>query len=467
MRPRLALAFVCVATFLVYLDTSITPVAVPAIRADLGGGASAGQWLLDAYTLAFACLLLTAGSLGDRLGRRPVLLLGVAGFTAASAACAVAPGLGALIAARAAQGAFAAAVVPLSLAATSTLFAEPARRAWAIGLWGGTSGVALALGPLLGGVLVQAAGWRSMFWINLPLGVVALAGLAVTLARTRPAAGGRRIDAPGQLLFIAGVAGATFVLIEGRADGWGSAPILALAVGAAVALAAFAWWQGRAAEPMLPPGLLRRPSVAIACAVNFLGLFGLYAALYLLTTYLQDTQGLSPLQTGLRFLTLFGCLAVAAVRASAVAARLGTRRTMVLGLLCVAAGLAGLPLVADGVGYPGYAWALALLGAGVPLSSGVVAIQAMMGDVPPAQSGTASGVMNTFRQVGAVLGVALAGLLSPERFGRVTSLPLTFTVAAVAAAAAALLTWIMLGRGAARERRTQRLAEAEAGRAAA
>ena len=455
MRSRLVLAFVCVATFLVYLDTSITPVAVPAIRADLGGGASGAQWLLDAYTLAFACLLLTAGCLGDRLGRRAVLLVGIAGFTVASVVCAAAPGLGVLIAARAAQGAFAAAIVPLTLAATSTLFPEPGRRAWAIGIWGGTSGVALALGPLLGGVLVQTAGWRSMFWINLPLGLTALAGLAVTMSPTAPA-GGRRVDVPGQLLFIGGAAALTFVLIEGRADGWQSWPILALAAAGVLALLAFARRQVTAAEPMLPPSLLHIPSVAIACAVNFLGLFGLYAALYLLTTYLQDTLGLSPLQTGLRFLTLFGCLAVAAVRASAVAARLGTRRTMVLGLLCVAAGLAGLPLVAAGVGYAGYAWALALLGAGVPLSSGVVAIQAMMGDVRPALSGTASGTMNTFRQLGAVLGVALAGILSPQRGGTVSSLPTTFIVAAGGAAVAALLTWVVLGRGSARDRETGR-----------
>jgi MFS transporter, DHA2 family, methylenomycin A resistance protein len=455
VRARLVLAFACVATFLVYLDTSITPVAVPAIRADLGGGASGAQWLLAAYTLAFACLLLTAGYLGDRLGRRAVLLLGIAGFTVASAGCAAAPGLGLLIAARAAQGAFAAAVVPLSLAATSTLFAEPGRRARAIGVWGGTSGVALALGPLLGGVLVQTAGWRSMFWINLPLGAVALAGLAATMP-PGARAGGRRMDVPGQLLLIGGAAAVTFVLIEGRVDGWQSRMILALAVGGVAALVAFARWEGRTAEPMLPPSLLRVPSVAIACAVNFLGLFGLYATLYLLTTYLQDSRGLSPLQTGLRFLTLFGCLAVTAVRASAVAARLGTRRTMVLGLLSVAAGLAGLSLVAAGVGYTGYAWALALLGAGVPLSSGVVAIQAMMGDVPPALSGTASGTMNTFRQAGAVLGVALAGILSPERGGTVREMPLTFFVAAAGATAAAAATWIVLGSGSAGDRDADR-----------
>jgi DHA2 family methylenomycin A resistance protein-like MFS transporter len=444
MRSRLVLTFVCVATFLVYLDTSITPVALPAIRADAGGGSTAAQWLLDAYTLAFACLLLTAGSLGDRLGRRNVLVLGIAGFTAASAGCALAPGLGALIAARALQGAFAAAVVPLSLAVTSALFDDARQRARAIGIWGGTSGVALALGPLLGGVLVEVAGWRSLFWINVPIGLLALTGLLATMPSVARAAAARRVDAFGQLLFVSGGGALTFVLIEGHDLGWRSSPTLGLIIVGAAALVLFCWWQARNPDPMLPPGLLRVPSAAIACAVNFLGLLGLYAVLFLLTTYLQDTLRLPALQTGLRFLTLFGCLAAAAVYASSVAARWGTRRTMVTGLVCVAAGLAGLCLVQTGVGYLGYAWALVLLGVGVPLSSGVVAIQAMMGDVPPALAGTASGTVNTFRQFGAVLGVALAGILSPERGGIVHSMHLTFLVAAVGAAAAAVLAAVVL-----------------------
>ncbi|MEU8782774.1 MFS transporter [Streptomyces sp. NPDC048637] len=450
MRSRLVLAFLCAATFLVYLDTSITPVALPALRADVGGGATAGQWLLDSYTLAFACLLLTAGSLGDRLGRRNVLGLGIAGFTLASAGCALAPGVGALIAARAAQGVFAAAVVPLSLAVTSGLFDDARQRARAIGIWGGTSGVALALGPLLGGLLVESAGWRSMFWINIPIGLVALTGLLVTLPAAPRTGGARRVDVLGQLLFVGGGGALTFVLIEGRDRGWLSWPILGLLAVGVLALVLFGWWETRTPEPMLPPGLLRVPTAAIACTVNFLGLLGLYAVLFLLTTYLQGTLGLSALQTGLRFLTLFGCLAVAAVGASSVVARWGTRRTMVTGLVCVAVGLAGLVLVEAGVGYPGYAWALLLLGAGVPLSSGVVALQAMMGDVPPGLAGTASGTVNTFRQFGAVLGVALAGLLSPERGGTVHSMYLTFVVAAVAAGLAAVLTAVVLPKGSAR-----------------
>jgi DHA2 family methylenomycin A resistance protein-like MFS transporter len=420
------LTLVCVATFLVYLDTSITPVAIPAIDADLGAGATAAQWLLDAYTLAFACLLLTAGSLGDRLGRKRMLLIGTAGFTAASVACAAAPDMGFLIGARAVQGVCAAAVVPLSLAVTSGLFSDARERATAIGVWGGTSGVALALGPLLGGVLVQTAGWRSMFWINLPIGLIAIVGLLWTMPKVAPN-GGRRPDLLGQTLFVLGGSALTFALIEGRSYGWGSLPIVALLCGGVVALALFGWWELRTAEPMLPPRLLKIPAVAVACAVNFLGLFGLYAVLYLVTVYLQDTLGLSALGTGLRFLALFGFLGVTAICASAVVARLGTRRTMVAGLLCIAIGLAGLTLLETGVGYAGYGWAFVLLGVGIPLSGGVVAIQAMMGAVPPELGGTASGTMNTFRQFGAVFGVALAGILP------------TPTVTFVVAAAGALL----------------------------
>ncbi|NKQ58321.1 MFS transporter [Amycolatopsis sp. K13G38] len=421
-RPRLVLSLVCVAAFLVYLDTSITPVAIPAINADLGAGATAAQWLLDAYTLAFACLLLTAGSLGDRIGRKTMLLIGTAGFTVASVGCAAAPDIGFLIAARGLQGVCAAAVVPLSLAVTSGLFTGVKARATAIGVWGGTSGVALALGPLLGGLLVQAWGWRSMFWINLPIGLIAFTGLLWTMAFATPS-GGKRPDLLGQTLFVAGGFAVTFALIEGHTYGWG--PMGALAAAGVVALVMFVWWELRAREPMLPPRLLRIPAVAVACAVNFLGLFGLYAVLYLVTVYLQDVVGLSALGTGLRFLALFGFLGVTAICASAVVARLGTRNTMIGGLVCIAVGLVGLTLLETGVGYFGYGWAFVLLGVGIPLSGGVVAIQAMMGAVPPELGGTASGTMNTFRQFGAVFGVALAGILP--------SATVTFVVAAAGA----------------------------------
>ncbi len=480
-RPLFRLALVCVATFMVYLDTSITPVAVPAIRADLHAGVTAAQWLLDAYTLGFAGLLLTAGSLGDRFGRKAVLLAGTAGFSACSVACALAPNPPALIAARAGQGVFAAAVVPLSLAVTSALFADARQRSRAIGVWGGTAGVALALGPLVGGLLVQTAGWESLFWINLPIGATALAGLAWSLegqrrcdhgsvaspeavvpgalpgtGQTGPGGGDaghvptRRVDAVGQLLFILGTGALTVVMIEGGGYGWHSPMTVGLACTSIVALAFFALWELRCRQPMLPPRLLRIPAVAVACAVNFLGLFGLYAVLFLLTLYLQDSLHLSPLETGVRFLALTGFLGIGAVSAAGVVRRLGTRTTMVLGLLLVTLGLGGLTLVETGNGYFSYGWALVLIGVGIPLSSGVVAIQAMMAAVPADLAGTAAGTMNTFRQFGAVFGVALAGLLSPQRSNIVTSMYRTFTVAAAGALAGAMLTAIVL-----RERRAR------------
>lgn len=443
-RPHLTLALICVAAFVVYLDTSITPVAVPAIRDEFGSGASIGQWLLDAYTLTFACLLLMAGSFGDRVGRKAVFLFGTTGFALASVWCALAPSAGALIAARAAQGVFAAAVVPLSLALTTELFTDPARRARAIGIWGGIAGVAVALGPLVGGVLVATAGWRSVFWINLPAGVLAVVGLAWALrASATPVA--RALDITGQALFLTASGAVTFALIEGPRLGWASAPIVLLLAVAVLGFGGFVWWERRCEHPLLPPALLRIPPVLVACVVNFLGLFGLYAVLFLMTLHLQDSLGLSPLATGVRFLALTGVLGAVAFVAPKVAARWGSRTTIVAGLLLVAGGLVGMTMlpVTD---YPGYGWALVLIGAGIPLSSGVVAIQSMAGAVPPALMGTASGSMNTFRQFGAVFGVALAGVLSPQVGGEVQAMHVTFLVAAAGAIAGAVVTAVALRR---------------------
>ena len=442
-NPHAMLALICAAAFIVYLDTSITPVAVPAIRAEFAAGVTAGQWLLDSYTLAFACLLLTAGSLGDRFGRKTVLIAGSAGFALCSVACAAAPSATVLIAARAGQGAFAAAVVPLSLAVTSEVFTDPKAKARAIGIWGGIAGIAVALGPLLGGLLVELAGWRSMFWINLPIGLVAVLGLVRLLpASARGKAG--RVDVPGQTLFIVASAALTFALIEGVHLGWTSPVILGLLGLSAVSFLAFGIWESRCPEPLLPPRLLRIPAAVVACVVNFLGLFGLYAVLYLVTVHLQETLGLPPLATGLRFLALTGFLGATAFFASAIAARLGNRRTMISGLVCIAVGLAGLTLLESGGGYATYGWAFVLIGVGIPLSSGVVAIQAMIGAVPPDLTGTASGTMNTFRQFGAVFGVALAGILSPQLGNAVTSMHVTFLFASAGALAGAVVTAIVL-----------------------
>ncbi|WP_037227851.1 MFS transporter [Rhodococcus wratislaviensis] len=439
-RSTLLLLGICAMTFVVYLDTSITPVALPDIVGDVGGGGTAAQWILDAYTLAFACLLLTGGVLGDRLGARRVLLTGTVVFTIASIICAVAPSIGVLVAARALQGVAAAALVPLSVAALSTHIRQPRARARAIGLWGGTAGVALAVGPLLGGLLVTALSWRALFWINIPICLLGWWCLRAALQPGRTASD-RRMDVPGQVLFVAAGCGATLALIEGPHRGWSSPFILGCAAVAVIAIAAFTFWENRTATPLLPQGLLRIPQVAVACSINFLGLFGLYGVLFVLTLYFQRDLGLSPLNTGLRFLPLFGMLGIASLLAASVARRLGTRPTMLTGLFLIGTGLVGLVTIDFSAPPAVYLVALGLLGAGIPLSGGVVAVAAMANAVPATAMGAASGAMNTFRQFGAVFGVAVAALLSPPtQATAVTHLSATFLVAATGAALGAILT---------------------------
>lgn len=443
LRRRALLWGICAVTFIVYLDTSIAPVAIPTIADHLGGGDTAAQWILDAYTLAFACLLLSGGLLGDRFGTRRMLLGGTGAFGLASGVCALAPTMGVLIAGRAMQGVCAAVIVPLSVAALTTHFPDPMARAKAIGLWGGTAGVALALGPLVGGVLVSTEGWQSLFWINIPIAIFALGAMRMSLHhRGKPRSGG--IDLLGQTLFVAAGVGATLALVEGPHRGWTHPFVLATLAVAAVSVAAFVLWERRTERPMLPPGLLRIPEVFAACAVNFLGLFGLYGVLFILTLYLQGERGLSPIATGLEFLPLFGAMGVGSLTASYVAGRLGTRPTMLLGLGSICIGMLGLLSIPAGAPFAVYGVALALLGVGIPLSGGVVAIAAMMNAVPAESVGAASGAMNTFRQFGAVFGVAAAAIASPRVGDEVTSMSTTFVIAAVGALAGAVLTAIVL-----------------------
>ncbi len=442
-RRATLLVGVCAVTFVVYLDTSITPVAIPTIIEHLHGGSTAAQWILNAYTLAFACLLLTGGLLGDRFGNRRILLTGTTAFTAASVLCAAAPSMEALIVGRALQGICAAAIVPLSVAALTIHFPEPRERARAIGLWGGTAGVALALGPLLGGVLVSTAGWRVLFWINIPICIAGYLALRSSLGRTANSSG-KGLDIVGQVLFVLMGSGATLVLIEGPNRGWTSTFVVGAIVLAASTSIAFVWWERRTSNPLLPPTLLRVPEVLAACAVNFLGLFGLYGVMFILTLYLQVERGLTPMGTGLRFLPLFGMLGIGSLVASMIVRRLGTRLTMLTGLACICVGLSGLVSIPLGAPFAVYGLALGLLGIGIPLSGGVVAIQAMMGAVPRSSVGAASGAMNTFRQFGAVFGVAVAAIASPRVGDAVTYMHVTFLIAAAGAAVGAILTAIVL-----------------------
>ncbi|MFD7550994.1 DHA2 family efflux MFS transporter permease subunit [Streptomyces sp. NPDC059816] len=405
----LLLTFICVGIFMVYLDSTIVNVALPEIQQDLSADMTQLQWVINAYALVVACLLLTAGTLGDIFGRKRVFLGGLVGFLVASVLCALAPNYEFLLVARVLQGAAGSIMIPVSLALVSTTYPQPAARARAIGIWAGVGGLALAAGPVLGGILVDAFGWQSIFWVNLPFGVIALVVLAGRLAESK-APNRRRADVVGQVLFVVAMATLVYGLIEASARGWSDPIILGSFAVAAVALAAFIVWELRSQNPMLPMNLFRSPVLVVAGAVNFLGLFGLYGSIFLLTFYLQQVNGLSTTEAGVRFLALNVSIMVFSYVASVAAAKFGPKVPILIGSLASAVGLFELAQLEPGNGFGSYWWAMALLGAGVSLI-GAPATVALLSSVRPEQAGTASGVSNTFRQVGSVFGVALTGTL--------------------------------------------------------
>jgi DHA2 family methylenomycin A resistance protein-like MFS transporter len=401
------LTFVCAGIFMVYLDSTVVNVALPKIQASLGGGVTQLQWVVDAYALALASLLLTSGAAGDIVGRRKMFLLGLVGFTVTSVACALSTTIDALLIARAVQGAVGAGLIPISLALITQLYTEPAKRAKMIGLWAGVGGLALAAGPVIGGGLLDRYGWQSIFWINVPVGIVATLALVKLLPTTQVRVR-QNLDPFGQILFVAAAGLLTYGLIEGNARGWDSALIIGVFAGAVVALAAFLWWQARNPQPLLPLEFFRDRVFAAACAVNFLGIFGLFGAIFLMTLYLQTINGLTPIQTGVRFLALTVSIMVASAIAPNIAKKIGTRAAIVIGSLATMAGCLGLLRLEVGSDFGTYGWALILLGVGVSLC-GAPATIALLASVPDNRAGTASGVSNTFRQIGGVFGVAMAG----------------------------------------------------------
>lgn len=407
-RRGLRLTLLCVGVFMVYLDTTIVNVALPRIQTDLHADIVQLQWIVNAYALVFACLLLTSGTLGDVFGRKRMFLGGLAGFTIASALCAVAPTIELLLAARAVQGVFGSVMIPVSLALISGSYADPVQRARAIGIWAGLGGVALAAGPVAGGLLVDQFGWQSIFWVNVPIGVLGFAALAAVIKESTPVP--RKVDVPGQALFILAIAGATYGLIEGTKLGWGSAPIVTAFAVAAVSIVLFGVWEFRVPQPMLPVSFFRNRVVVVAALVNFLALFGPYASLFLLTLYLQSVNHLTAIQAGLSFLPITVAIMVASYVASMLAARYKPRWLIVIGSVLAAGGLLGFTVLQVGSGFGAYWWSMALVGVGGSMC-GAPATVAMMSAVQPQQAGAASGVSNTFRQVGTVFGTALGGTL--------------------------------------------------------
>jgi EmrB/QacA subfamily drug resistance transporter len=391
------------------LDNTIVNVALPTMQRDLHAGLSGLQWVVDGYTLVFAALLLTGGTLGDLFGRKRFFLAGLATFTLGSLVCGLSGSLGMLVAGRAVQGLGAAVLMPATLALITRAFADPRERAQALGLWAGVSGIALALGPILGGVLVEWVGWHSIFFVNLPIGVLAFY-VAVRLVPESSDPRGHGIDLPGQVLAIAGLGTLTYALIEANTYGWGSPLIVGLFVTAAVAIAAFVAVELRVATPMLDLAFFRNGTFAGANMVGLLVSFGFFGSLVFTTLFFQNVLGYSPIQAGLAGMPCTIAVAVSALFSGRIAGRIGSRLPMAVGMVLMGVGLLLWTQTTSASSYWQIIWALPILGIGNGLVMAPMTA-AVMSTVPGERAGMASATTNTMREIGGVFGVALLGAL--------------------------------------------------------
>jgi DHA2 family methylenomycin A resistance protein-like MFS transporter len=396
----------------VQLDVSVVNVAIRPISDALGGGVSALQWVVGAYTITFAALILTCGALGDRTGARRTYISGVALFTLASMACGAAPGIDALIAARAVQGIGAALLVPCSLTLLRHAHPEPGRRGRAIGLWAAGASIALSGGPLVGGVLIAAVSWRAIFFINAPIGALGIA-LALRYAEETPRSSARSIDLPGQLTGVLALAALAGSLIEGGSRGDGSPPVLAgfaVAVGAGTA---FVLVERRSREPMLPLGLFRIPSFRSAAAIGVAINIAFYGLIFVLSLFFQRAQGMSPLHAGLAFAPMTAVVFAVNILAGRLSSGSSARPLVVVGALCLGGGSLGL-LGADAHStYLALVAQLVAIGAGLGLIVPIITA-ALLGSVEPSRAGVAAGTLNSARQSGSVIGVAVCGSLAAQ-----------------------------------------------------
>ena len=406
MRNRTLWTFVItsVALFMVTLDNLVVTTAIPVIRNDLGASLESLEWTVNAYTLTFAVLLLTGAALGDRFGRRRTFSVGVGIFTAGSVAAALAPSIGMLNLARAVQGLGGAIVLPLTLTILSAAV-PPNKRGLALGAWGGISGLAVALGPVVGGAIVQGISWQWIFWLNVPIGI-ALVPLAMTrLTESYGPAG--KLDLGGLGLSSAGLFGIVWGLVRGNAQGWASPEILgSLSVGV-VLLAAFVAWELRAENPMLPMRFFRNRTFTLANTASLFMFFGMFGSIFLLSQFFQTVQGYSPLGSGLRILPWTIAPMFIAPIAGALSDKIGGKTFIGAGLALQALGLAWLGLISEPTTpYSAFVGPFILAGVGMGMFFAPVA-NVVLSAVRPAEEGQASGANNAIRELGGVFGVAV------------------------------------------------------------
>jgi EmrB/QacA subfamily drug resistance transporter len=435
--PRWTLAVTSLAFFMVTLDALVVATALPAIHRDLNASVSTLAWTVNAYSLTFAAGIITAAALGDRLGRRHVFVAGLILFSAASAACAVAPSAGLLLAARAIQGIGAAAITPLSLTLLTAAFPAE-RRGAVVGIWGAIGGMAVAGGPVVGGAITQGIDWHWIFWVNVPIGLIVV---ALTLARIAESYGPRgRLDLAGMALVTGGSVGLVWGLVRSGTVGWSSPEVIVTLIGGGLLLVLFVLWERRAPEPMLPPRLFVSRTFAAANATAFMMTAAIMSAAFLVTQYFQLVLGHSPLDTGLRLLPWTATPMIVAPLAGALSDRIGPRPLMSTGLLLQAGGLTWFAVAAS-AGAGADTFTVPLIVAGVGISMVIpTAPAAALSSVVPADLGKASGANSTLQRFGGVFGLAIttAVFSAYGHFGTPASFDAGFRPALAAAAALSL-----------------------------
>ncbi|HTA37280.1 MAG TPA: MFS transporter [Solirubrobacteraceae bacterium] len=420
-RNGWTLGIVSVALFMVVLDNLVVSVALPTIHRDLGASIQSLEWTVNAYVLAYAVLLLTGAALGDRFGRKRMFLLGLAVFTGASALAAFARSTDLLITARAIQGAGAAVVTPLTLTLLAEAFPSE-RRGMAIGVWSGVSGIAVALGPLVGGAVVQSLTWHWIFWINVPIGIILAPLAARWLSESRGPYG--KLDLPGLALASTGLFGVVFGLVRAQSLGWSSPSILAALIAGLALLAAFVVFERRTPEPMLPMSFFAKRSFAVTNVASLTMYFGMFGSIFFLSQYMQNVLHNSPFQAGLKLLVWTGGTMIVAPLAGVFSERFGSRLFMFAGLSLQAGALAWLnAMTSTHLAYSRMLVPFFMAGAGMALVFAPSA-NAVLASVRAEQAGQASGANNAIREVGGVLGVAVlatvftgsGGYSSPQAF---------------------------------------------------
>ncbi|KJL44406.1 MFS transporter [Microbacterium trichothecenolyticum] len=451
-RPfALVVAAASLPMFMATLDNLVMTNALPVLHREMGASVEELQWFVNAYTLAFAGAILIASALGDRFGRRTLFAIGIAVFGVGSVLAALSTDPGQLIAARAVQGLGAAGVMPLSLALLSGAV-PPARRALAIGIWGGVSGLGVAVGPLVGGAIMEGWDWQAIFWINVPVAIIAIPLALVVLNNDFGARA--RIDVPGALLAAAGVLALVHAIVRGNDDGWDSIGVIAEIVLGTLLIAAFLWWQTRAQAPLMPLRLFRDRSFSITNIVGFAFSFGTFGAVFILIQYLQVVQGSTPLEAAVQTTPWTLAPMIVAPIAGILAPRVGTRILLVLGLALQGVALTWIAAVmSTDLDYPTLIAPFIMAGVGMALvfAPSATALLATLGLIDHAK---ASGVNSTVRELGVALGTAVmtaifvsaGGELLPDMYVDAAR-PAVFTGAAVLFAATIVALWLPSGKG--------------------